>query len=247
MSTDTPRGLLVAVCGIDGSGTSTQVDRLAEHLGTSTATHVAHVPTDLYRGDDLVRAVLEPDQRSEENIRELALFAAFDLARHARTVLRPRLAAGETVVADGYVYGSYAYFRSRGITDVEWLMHLNRYAPVPDVTICLDVPPETAASRVVHRDGSLRQHRDVDLDRMITSRRLYLDQPWGRRTSFHVVDGARPVDDVARDVTSLVESAAQELTERLEAEARAARAADAVIEPTDGPPRTPEHGTSVLA
>ncbi|MCC2309232.1 dTMP kinase [Cellulomonas chengniuliangii] len=269
MSTEqtTTRGLLVAVCGIDASGKTTQAARIAEHLRDTRPVHVARQPTDLYRGDDLVRSVASLDCRTPEALRELALLAAFDLARHARTTIRPRLARGETVIADQYAFPTYAFFQASGLTEMDWLVELNRYAPVPDVTICLDVPAETAASRLVLRGGSLRQKQDIDLRRLIDSRQTYLEQPWGRRTTYHVVDGARPIDDVAHDVLALVDSAAQDLLDGPSGEVLASDPAESPQDPVAAPestppaadeqspstdenpskpPRTPEQGTSVL-
>ncbi|MDM8085855.1 dTMP kinase [Cellulomonas cellasea] len=264
MSTEeTPtRGLLVAVCGIDASGKTTQAARIAEHLRDSRPVHITRQPTDLYRGDDLVRSVESLDRRTPEAMRELALLAAFDLARHARTVICPRLDRGETVIADQYVFSTYTFFQACGLTEMDWLVQLNRFAPAPDVTLYLDVPAETAASRIVHREGSLRQKQDIDLRRLIDSRQTYLEQPWGRRTTYHVVDGARPIDEAARDVLSLVDSAAQDLEDRTRKGAPA-RSADiaapcspakeaSATEPSpkdpfsSEPPPTPEQGTSVL-
>ncbi len=252
------RGLLVAVCGIDASGKTTQAARIAEHLRDSRPVHATRQPTDLYRGDDLVRSVESLDRRTPEAMRELALLAAFDLARHARTVICPRLDRGETVIADQYVFATYTFFQACGV-EMDWLVELNRFAPAPDVTICLDVPAETAASRIVHREGSLRQKQDIDLRRLLDSRQTYLEQPWGRRTAYHVIDGARPIDEVARDVLSLVDSAAQDLYERrggvpVEGAAAPQHGTAATPEPcapakdpySSKPPRTPEQGTSVL-
>jgi dTMP kinase len=53
------RGTLIAVCGIDGSGKTTQLARLRQYLEARSAPVVTtRQPTDRYRRDPVVRAAL---------------------------------------------------------------------------------------------------------------------------------------------------------------------------------------------
>ncbi|GCD20791.1 dTMP kinase [Cellulomonas algicola] len=203
------RGRLVAVCGIDGSGKTTQIERVVDHLRAQGRDVVAtRQPTDRYRQDATVRAALDLRLELAQISPELALFAAFDRLRHLREVVEPALAAGSWVVTDRYVYSSYAYFLSRGIAEVDWLTAINRHAPRPDLTVVVDVPPELAAVRIVARDGSSRKREELDLDRMQTVRAAFRDQPWGAHADYHVVDGTDPVEQVWDRVRTLVDGLA---------------------------------------
>lgn len=200
------RGKLVAVCGIDGSGKTTQIERAVDHLRSLDHEVLAtRQPTDRYRQDPTVRAALDLQLDFREIAPELALFAAFDRLRHLREVVVPALDAGTWVVTDRYVYSSYAYFLSRGIADVEWLAALNRHAPRPDLTIVVDVPPELAAARIIRRDGSSRKREELDLERMTAVRAAFRDQPWGGHESYHLVDGTEPADIVWQSVQKLLD------------------------------------------
>ncbi|MCC2033216.1 dTMP kinase [Microbacterium allomyrinae] len=200
------RGRLIAVCGIDGSGKTTQIDRLVGHLRDRGHEVVAtRQPTDRYRQDATVRAALDLQLDFARIAPELALFAAFDRLRHVREVIEPALQSGHWVVTDRYVYSTYAYFASRGIDDVEWLRALNRHAPTPDLTLVIDVPPVLAAERIIRRDGSSRKREELDLERMTSVRQVFLSQPWGASAAYHVLDGSQPADVVWAGVESLVD------------------------------------------
>jgi len=115
-------GKLFVVCGIDGSGKSTQISNLARYLEEKSYEVVkTRQPTDMYRQDAVVRAALNLDISPHVVAEELALFSAFDRARHIREVINPALAQGKIVLSDRYVYSTFAYFLSRGLTDIEWL------------------------------------------------------------------------------------------------------------------------------
>lgn len=201
-----PAGALVAVCGIDGSGKTTQLQHLCNRLSASREVVRTRQPTDLYRGDPLVRRML--DQRTDDMhvLHELALFAAFDRARHLREIVRPALDRGATVVTDRYVYSSYAYFLARGLPDVAWLVAINRDVPEPDLTIYLDVPPELAIRRVHRRDGASKKREEVDVERMSLVREHFLARPWGPSDRYFVVDGTRSCDVVTKSIDEIVDT-----------------------------------------
>ena len=200
-------GLFLAVCGIDGSGKTTQIKCVVDHFAGRRAVLSTRQPTDRYRNDPMVRSLLNLEIDSEAVVRELALLAAFDRARHIRTEILPALYDGGMVVTDRYVYSTYAYFLARGISDVEWLRQLNCLAPEPDATIYIDVPPEIAVERILLRDGSSRKREEIDVARMRQVRAAFHGQPWGRSSRYHVVDGNRPQSAVTTEVLRIVTAA----------------------------------------
>jgi dTMP kinase len=199
--TDTT-GLLVAFCGIDGSGKTTQLTRLATALEPRPVL-LTRQPSDVYRGDAEVRRYLNQevtDSEARELLPEMALFAAFDRLRHLRTLIRPALRQGQIVLSDRYVYSSYAYFFARGITDLDWLIALNREADQPDLVFYLHVDPELAVRRIIGRDGSSRKREELDIARMRRVSEVFCAQPWGASDAFRVLDGTRPADELSAQI-----------------------------------------------
>jgi dTMP kinase len=205
MAEDRPwSGYFVAFSGIDGSGKTTQVKVAHEYLSAGATVLLTKQPTDLYRNDPDVRALLDLRSHGALLTAELALLSAFDRARHIRTQVLPALAGDNCVITDRYVYSTYSYFMARGISDLAWLKDINRLAPEPDLTIYIDVPPELAAERVIARDGSSRKREELDIARMSQVRSYFLDQPWGRSERFKTVDGRASVAEVSAEVLALV-------------------------------------------
>ena len=103
------------------------------------------------------------------------------------------LAAGAVVICDRYLASSIAYGEAQGL-DGAWLRDAQKYLLQPDLTILLDIAPETAAGRkTANRD---KYERDLQmLGRVRDSYRRQMEAPrWLR------LDGERPKDAVAGDV-----------------------------------------------
>jgi dTMP kinase len=197
-------GFFVAFCGIDGSGKTTQVAAAHEYLATTANVFLTKQPTDLYRNDPDVRALLDMRTGGALLTAELALLSAFDRARHVRTQILPALAGDGCVITDRYVYSTYSYFMARGVSDLAWLKDINRLAPEPDLTVYIDIEPQVAATRIIARDGSSRKREELDLVRMTKVRNYFLEQPWGSSERFQVVDGSEPQHEVTAQILRLL-------------------------------------------
>ncbi|WP_163511845.1 dTMP kinase [Fodinicola acaciae] len=200
-------GVLIAFCGIDGSGKSTQVRLAAEWLAVSEKVTVLRPNTEWYRRQDpVIRSYMDgsmsPEQR-HDMVAELALFSAADRYRQTRTEVLPRLAAGEIVLMDRYVHTSWTWAIARGLDDAAWLAELNRYFPPADLTMCFDVDVSTARQRILAR-GELPRWEEQDTERMRRVRQAFLDQPWGTSDTYHILDAEQPADDLAIIVRKLV-------------------------------------------
>ena len=157
-------GLFIVIEGIDGSGTTTQCGLLADALMTrGLPVHTTREPSDGPIGV-LIRQILtgrvvvpgHHGAHSPSWATMAALFAA-DRLDHLEAEIVPNLTDGVTVISDRYDHSSVAYqtVSSGGATDVsEWVRALNAKARRPDLTVILDVDPETAAKRRQTRSGS---------------------------------------------------------------------------------------------
>jgi dTMP kinase len=197
-------GYFVAVCGIDGSGKTTQIQQVETTLAERGETVLTRQPTDRYRKDPMVRKMFDLEVDDPVVLAELALLAAFDRARHFREIVLPALNRGAAVVTDRYVYSSYTYFLARGLTDLDWLKRVNRGLPRPDLTLFMDVPPVVAAKRIIERDGSSNKREELDVERMTAVREAFRTQPWDDKPSLHIIDATLPLEAVTETVLDLV-------------------------------------------
>lgn len=195
-------GKLIAVEGADGSGRSTQIQKLVEWLeGCGHAT----VQVGLKRST-LVSEELEIAQQGNILSRTtLSLFYATDFADQVENIILPALKAGFIVLADRYIYTLMARDMVRGM-DIAWLKNLYGIAPEPDAVFYLNVKPEELVQRNFAKNTALdywESGMDLGLSRdMFDSFMKYqgaiekifreLQAIYG----FTIVDGMRPVEAV---------------------------------------------------
>ncbi len=142
--------------GIDGAGTSTQIEQLKKRPGTEDFLFTAE-PTSGETGRFL-RRMLKGEVRIE-NSTAAYLFAA-DRNEHLYGALKCRerelesgirnaCAAGKTVVSDRYLFSSLAY---QGISCPDGLPYaLNAGFPLPQLLFYFDIDPASSLERIKGR------------------------------------------------------------------------------------------------
>lgn len=144
-----PRGLFLALDGIDGTGKSTQCRLLVDWL-RSLALPVLPCadPGGTALGDRL-RALLL-DARHDIGLRAEALLFMASRAELVDRLIRPALQAGQIVVSDRFLLANIVYQGHAGGLDVAELWTVGMLATggiLPDRTFVLDVPLELALQR----------------------------------------------------------------------------------------------------
>lgn len=148
-------GTFVVVEGIDGAGTTTQIERYAAYLRSiNRQVHVTREPCTGPVGT-FIRDVLTARQNllSLPSYDLMALMFAADRLDHVRGEVEPALREGAVVLSDRYDLSSLAYqsvASDSGLPAheiVAWIRSLNRFARRPDVTLVVDVSPDVAAKR----------------------------------------------------------------------------------------------------
>lgn len=144
-------GRLIVVEGADGSGRSTQIERLMRWLeGAGHATVQVGLKRSTLVSEEL-------DQAQKGNILSrttLSLFYATDFADQLENSILPALKAGFIVLADRYIYTLMARDLVRGM-NAKWLENLYGIALVPDAVFYLKVSPEILVQRNFAKDFSL--------------------------------------------------------------------------------------------
>lgn len=148
-------GHLISFEGSEGSGKTTQIERLEKHLkrlgkevivtrepgGTEIGEQVRHLLKHASAGDKMF-----PET-------ELLLFAA-SRAQLVREVIAPGLQRGAIIICDRYLDSTTVYQgAARNLSD-EPLQVINAFAVgeiVPDLTFVLDIDPEIGLKRIQSR------------------------------------------------------------------------------------------------
>ncbi|MER6673376.1 dTMP kinase [Streptomyces sp. NPDC000983] len=168
----TDSGLLVSIVGFDGSGKTTQIERIAEELRREGREVVeTRQPTDWYRQLSEVQTFHDAGG-SVEYAHILSLLAAADRRRHVAEVIDPALARGAVVLCDRYVHATFGVFIHRGV-DSRFLASINSGIPRPDHAFYLRVPTEELLRRLRSRDGDRLKHEEKSRDRVESITRTY--------------------------------------------------------------------------
>ena len=204
------RGLFITFEGLDGSGKSTQLARVAERLERRGVPHVVtREPGGTPFADLLRELFLGREAAQVDGVVELMLVFA-SRRQHLIEVIEPALARGAHVLCDRFTDSTYAYQGGgRGVRP-ELIAETDLLATgcqAPDRTLFFDLPPEEAQRR---RRGAAGDR--IDRESLAFYRRVhtaYLERVAGDEERFRVIDAAAPVENVA----AAVEEALRDLLE----------------------------------
>ncbi|MFB6245169.1 MAG: dTMP kinase [Candidatus Nanohaloarchaea archaeon] len=187
-------GNLIVVEGPDGSGTTTQAERLAERLdAVYTAEPGARREEESLIGEKVDEMISQEGYSPEA----IALAFAADRMVHVEEKILPLLKEGETLVSDRYYHSSLVYQPALG-ANFRWVRKINRRAIEPDKTFILDVSAKTGMKRTYSRgeDGDIFESLSFQQEVVERYRRL----PERLEERIELVEGDRPREEVSMDL-----------------------------------------------
>jgi dTMP kinase len=205
-------GLLIALEGLDGAGTTTQASKLRDWLvRRGERVHVTAEPSQGPIGA-LLRLVLErrmapPGGSAEGGARlgapTMALLFAADRLDHLAQEILPRVAEGWIVVTDRYVLSSLAY---QGVgCDLDFVASVNALARKPDLTILIDVPAAVCRRRIEAARAHLELFEGLEQQEKVGENyRALAKGPHGTAANTVVVNGDRDPEEVHVEITGIV-------------------------------------------
>jgi dTMP kinase len=189
------RGLLVVFEGLDQSGKQTQAEALRDWLTAGgQSVRLLSFPTyESALGAEIGRA-LHGERDYGADVMQL-LYVANRFEWKADIVRA--LADGTTLLCDRYRASSVAYGEAQGL-DARWLESMQAPLPEPDLTILLDMAPETSLAR--KQTGRDKYERDLELLGRV--RQSYLRQ--AKEGQWTVLDAVRDRTVIAEEVRAAV-------------------------------------------
>ncbi len=201
-------GKFIVLEGVEGSGKTTQLQRLQQWLSPQWPKEVVitREPGGTQLGGELRQILLA--HRDGEPIQaraELLLYAA-DRAQHVEGWIKPQLAAGAIVLCDRYTDSTVAYQGyGRGLS-LELISQINQLATnglTSDLTIWLDIDVEIGLARAKQRSKPDRfEQANIEFHRRIQMGYQALAK--ANRERIMRVDASLPVEQVSQQIQEIV-------------------------------------------
>ena len=188
-------GLLIAFEGLDQSGKETQAELLRDHLKSQgrRARLMSFPDYGTSIGEEIARA-LQGERDYGPEVMQL-LFVANRYERKAD--IDRWVDGGLIVLCDRYTASTVAYGEAHDLDPV-WLTDAQKFLRPADLTVLLDISPQTAVRRkTLDRD---QYERDTQL--LSRVRESYRRQ--AQAANWVTVDGARSREDVAAEVRAAI-------------------------------------------
>lgn len=204
--------LFITFEGIEGSGKSTQLLRLLEHLQSRNYPVVATREPGGCRISDSIRALLlDPENSSMAPQTELLLYAAAR-SQHIMEFIRPALNAGKIVLCDRFSDATTVYQGAGRGLDRAKLDAINDFATdglTPALTLLLDYPVETGLQRARARNHSAEMESEgrFELEDFAFHQRIrqgYLELAKHDKR-FHIINAFGDMDSVAERINVAVD------------------------------------------
>lgn len=193
-------GLFFSFDGIDGVGKSTQMELFCDWLrGTGHDVVECRDPGGTQLGEALRQIILHQHDMPICPVSEMLLYMA-SRAQLVAEVIRPALAAGQSIVSDRFLVSNVAYQGHAGGVAVDEVWSVGAVATDgvrPDLTLMLDMPVEQASARL-SRDLDRIEARGNEF---LTRVRLgFLAEAKRDPERIAVIDAARDIDSIQADI-----------------------------------------------
>jgi dTMP kinase len=188
-------GKFIVVEGLDGSGKNAQIDLLINFLkekGKDVV--VTKEPTIESESGRKIKQAL----RKEITVEPLELQKLYvqDRKEHLENKVIPALKQGKFVVSSRYAFSTFAYGHSDGL-DVNLLVKMNDNFLLPDLTLVIDVPPESCIKRIEGR-GEPKELFE-ELGKLTKVNEIYKKIPEMFENAV-MINGTRTIPEVFEDI-----------------------------------------------
>ena len=203
----TDHARFITIEGVEGVGKSTNIRFITKLLQEACIEHVVTREPGGTAIAELIRQLLLAHHA--ENICEmtelLLVFAA--RAQHIEHVIKPALAAGKWVVCDRFTDATYAYQgggRGLDTSVIDQLAAMVQGSLHPDLTLILDLPPQTGLQRASAR-GDLDRFEQEQLSFFERVRTAYLEVAAREPQRCAVIDAGLPLEQVQAGIRQALE------------------------------------------
>jgi dTMP kinase len=191
-----PRGVFITFEGLDGSGKTTQINRLSVWLKERGYTSLlTRQPGGTATGDRIRSLVLDSRSTGLAPMAEMALMFA-DRAQAIAEVIEPALAAGRIVLCDRFTDSTEAYQGGGRQLGSEAVLELHRLLCSnlqPDLTLLLLPGLEASLERARRRNQHTADENGADENRFEQEQEAFYRRVWQKYLEIAAREPARVV------------------------------------------------------
>ena len=170
--------LFITIEGIDGSGKTTQIDKLADFFQRANKpTLITSEPAKYGTMGDQIYKIIKENKESTPICDLLLVYTLRNL--HIKNIIKPALKNNTTVICGRYIDSSIAYYArelKKYDEAVDTVLSLHNMAAdylMPNLTFLLDIPAKIAAERMISRKG-LDKFDHMKTEKMESIRQIFL-------------------------------------------------------------------------
>tara|TARA_B100001059_G_scaffold113964_1_gene114169 strand:+ start:370 stop:996 length:627 start_codon:yes stop_codon:yes gene_type:complete len=202
------KGYFISFEGIDGSGKSTQIQKLARFLETlGFDVIITREPGGSVGAEEIRNLLLQGnvDRWSAET--EILLFTA---ARrdHLERIILPAMEDDKIVICDRFTDSTRMYQGMRGpnLRNLVDMLNEKIINCDPDLTIVIDIDPQISLKRAKSRETVEERFEDFGVEMQLNMRNGFIELAKEFSNRIEVVNGQQSVDDLAKDICSIVKA-----------------------------------------
>ena len=191
--------------GVDGAGKTTQLTQLVKWLeqrGTSVVTCKDPGSTKL---GEALRSILLNSVDTPISMRAEMMLFTTARAQLVNEIVRPALAAGETVVLDRYIYSTIVYQGHAGdlpTDDIRQVSHIATEGLKPDLTFVIDLPVDVSMQRL---GDSLDRMESRGQEYFEKVRAGFIAESKRSPKGIELIDGNRPPEEIQVELQTITE------------------------------------------
>ncbi len=194
------RGLFITFEGPDGSGKTTQIEKLRTHIIEKGYDAIlTREPGGTAISEKIREIILDKHNMEMDYMTEALLYAA-SRAQHVAQVIKPALAEGRAVICDRFMDSSIVY-QGYGRKLGDCVRVINEYAvngSFPDITFLLKVDPEIGKGRIKAEEQDRLELEKMDYHKAVFQAYEELEKQYPERIIG--IDASRGIDEISKEI-----------------------------------------------
>ncbi|MBI3337065.1 MAG: dTMP kinase [Candidatus Staskawiczbacteria bacterium] len=190
-------GGFIVIEGLDGSGKNAQIELLLDYLRGKQVIATKEPTMESEAGRKIKQAL-----REEIKLTPLELQSLYvqDRKEHLDNKVIPALKKGKFVLSNRYAFSTFAYGASDGL-DLQLLIKMNEQFLLPDLTIIIDVLPESCMERIEGR-GEPKELFEKK-EKLVKVSEFYKKMPEMFKNVI-MVNGEKAIPEVFKDIKKII-------------------------------------------